>query len=123
MSTMSRTTASGWVVCLCAEWCGTCRDYRPALARLAQAHPHWCFAWVDIEEHADLLDEIEVETFPTVLVADEAGQRFFGPLLPHIETLARLLGALPAARPLPPPLHALLAGIARTPAAFAPAAA
>ena len=25
------------VVCLCAEWCGTCRDYRAAFAELQQA--------------------------------------------------------------------------------------
>ena len=72
-----------WVVCLCAEWCGTCRDYRPLLQEVARAHPQFRFAWVDIEDHADIADAFDVETFPTLLVAGSYGTRFLGPLLPR----------------------------------------
>ena len=83
-----------WVVCLCAEWCGTCRDYRPLFEQVARAHPQLRFAWVDIEDHADIADAFDVETFPTLLVAGADGTRFLGPMLPHAGTLARLLGSL-----------------------------
>ncbi|MFT4266625.1 MAG: thioredoxin family protein [Xenophilus sp.] len=108
-----------WVVCLCAEWCGTCRDYRPLMRQVAQAHPQMRFAWVDIEDHADLADDFDVETFPTLLVADAGGQRFLGPLLPNGQALSRLLGALPAAQPLQAHVRVLVEGIERDPAAFA----
>jgi thioredoxin 1 len=107
-----------WVVCLCAEWCGTCRDYRPLFEQVARAHPGLRFAWVDIEDHADIADEFDVETFPTILVADAAGTRFLGPLLPHAETLSRMLTALPA--PQPSSLHAelMVAVLEKKPALF-----
>lgn len=107
-----------WVVCLCAEWCGACREYRPLFEQVARAHPHLRFAWVDIEDHADLADDFDVETFPTLLVADAAGTRFVGPLLPHAETLSRLLTALPMAQPAAAPVQALLAALRAEPATF-----
>ena len=51
------------------------------------------FIWVDIEDEAELVDPVEVENFPTLLVVAEDGPRFFGPLMPHKETLVRLLRA------------------------------
>ena len=41
-----------WAVCLCAGWCGTCRDYRALFDALAQAHPEVRFEWVDIEDES-----------------------------------------------------------------------
>ena len=38
-----------WAVCLCANWCGTCRDYRPLFDDLARAHPQMRFVWVDMK--------------------------------------------------------------------------
>jgi thioredoxin 1 len=107
-----------WVVCLCADWCGACREYRPLFEQVAHAHPQLRFAWVDIEDHADLADDFDVETFPTILVAGEAGTRFLGPLLPHAETLSRLLGALQPAQASVPEVTTLLEALAREPATF-----
>ena len=107
-----------WVVCLCAEWCGACREYRPLFMQVANEHPGWNFAWVDIEDHAAIADDFDVETFPTLLVVDAGGTRFLGPLLPHAATLSRLIGALPAAQPMAGEVATLLAAIAKTPAAF-----
>ena len=115
----ARAQAGGWVVCLCAEWCGACRAYRPLFEAVARTDLHWRFAWVDVEDHAALADAFDVETFPTLLVADAVGTRFLGPLLPHADTLRRLLGALPAAQQAPPPeVTALLAALAADPASF-----
>ena len=106
-------------MCLCAEWCGTCRDYRPLLEQVARAHPQFHFAWVDIEDHAEIADAFDVETFPTLLIAGAEGTRFLGPLLPHAETLARMLGALQAPQPSSLDVDLLLAVLEKRPADFA----
>lgn len=84
-----------WVVCLCAEWCGTCRDYRRVFDALAQAHPDLHFAWVDVEDQPELAGDLDVETFPTVVLGQvgEAGAvlDFAGPVLPQARILDRLL--------------------------------
>ena len=107
-----------WVVCLCAEWCGACREYRPLFEQVARAHPAFRFAWVDIEDHAELADDFDVQTFPTLLVAGGSQTRFVGPLLPHTETLARLLAALPAAHPATGEVRALLSALHTDPVPF-----
>jgi thioredoxin-like negative regulator of GroEL len=82
------------VVCLCADWCGLCRDYHEVFVQMAARYPRLCFVWLDIEDQADLVGDVEVETFPTVLIADGEGTRFFGPLTPQAQTLSRLLDLL-----------------------------
>ena len=101
-----------WVVCLCADWCGSCRDYRPVFDQVASAHPGMPFLWLDIEDQAALVGELDIETFPTLLIADDTVIRFAGPLLPHAGTLLRLLGALEndsaVATPADPAFNALV---------------
>ncbi|QLA80463.1 thioredoxin [Acidovorax sp. JMULE5] len=86
-----------WAVCLCAAWCGTCGIYRPLFNELARAHPEMRFEWVDIEDESDLAGDLDVETFPTLLIADGQRALFLGPLLPQAPVLARLLASLQAA--------------------------
>jgi thioredoxin 1 len=107
-----------WVVCLCAEWCGACREYRPLFEQVARAHPRLHFAWVDIEDHADIADDFDVETFPTIVIAGDEGTRFEGPLLPHAETLTRLIDALQPAQGASVAVTTLLAAMKRDPATF-----
>jgi len=80
-------------VCLCAAWCDTCDAYRPILERAAQQFPAAQFVWLDIEDHEDLLGPLDVENFPTLLVAVDDSVRFFGTLTPQPEMLARMLRA------------------------------
>ena len=49
--------------------------------------------WVDVEDEADLIDPIEVEDFPTILISSGEKPLFFGTVLPHVETLERLIQA------------------------------
>jgi thioredoxin 1 len=79
------------VACLCADWCGACREYKPLFDSLARKFPNVRFLWVDVEDEADLIDPIEVEDFPTILIAKDQSPLFFGTVLPHIETLERLI--------------------------------
>ncbi len=91
-----------WVFCLCAQWCGTCREYQALFTQLASELPQACFKWVDVEEHDALLGELDIENFPTLVMADAHGvARFAGTVLPHLDTLQRmckaaLAGDLPA---------------------------
>jgi thioredoxin 1 len=91
------------VACLCAQWCRTCDEYHPLFSRLKTEHPQAQFHWIDIEDEADLVDPIEVDNFPTLLIATDGQARFFGFITPHIETLRRLIqaqqGTLPVANP------------------------
>ena len=86
-----------WAVCLCAAWCGTCGVYRPLFDALALAHPGVRFEWVDIEDDSEIAGDLDVETFPTLLIADGQRALFLGPLLPQAPVLARLLASLQAA--------------------------
>ena len=81
------------VACLCAQWCGTCKEYQPLFHQLTEAFPRAKFLWVDIEDEADLVDPIEVENFPTLLIATAGQARFFGTMTPSIDTLKRLIQA------------------------------
>ena len=113
---------SSWqVVCLCAQWCGACREWRALFDQAAAAHPQMRFAWVDIEDEADTLGEVDVETFPTLLVAQDGRPRFYGPVLPSLGQLNRLLASLqddpragtPVSAEAGPLLQRLAAGVLR----------
>jgi thioredoxin len=101
------------VVCLCAEWCGTCRDYREPLRRVAQGFPEHAFAWIDIEDDAELAGDLDIETFPTLLVLSGEQVMFYGPVLPGEEALKRLLRALEENGPQPTALDAAVRALVR----------
>ena len=89
----SDANATLLVACLCAAWCRTCDEYRPLFAQLQTDFPGASFLWIDIEDQADLVDPVEVDNFPTLLIATHGEARFFGFITPHIETLRRLIQA------------------------------
>ncbi len=72
------------IVCLCADWCGTCREYAQVFEALQQALPAHRYRWIDIEDEADALGDIDIETFPTLLVAHGGRVLFAGPVLPRL---------------------------------------
>jgi len=80
-----------WVICLCAEWCDVCCQYRSAFEALAADWPDARFLWIDIEDQEEIIGDLEIETFPTLLIAHGQQIHFFGPLPPHTEVLRRLL--------------------------------
>lgn len=79
------------VICLCAEWCGTCREYRAGFEALAGEFPEMRFRWVDIEDQADEMGDLDVENFPTLLIRRGGDVLFFGTMLPHHGVLKRML--------------------------------
>jgi len=79
------------VACLCADWCGTCREYRPGFDALGREFSQHRFIWIDVEDQGDLVIDVEIENFPTLLVAHSDRLLFAGTVLPHIGHLRRLL--------------------------------
>ena len=82
------------VVCLCAAWCGTCGEYEPLFKALQAALPEHRYRWIDIEDESDLVGDIDVETFPTLVVARQGQVLFAGPVLPRLADALRLINAL-----------------------------
>lgn len=96
MSTTSAPTPLH-IACLCAAWCRLCDQYAPvfeqAVSALQATGAELRTHWIDIEDEAELLGDLDVETFPTIVVADLQGVRFAGPVAPQPETLQRVLRA------------------------------
>lgn len=94
MSTSAPVLPSHWVICLCAAWCQTCDAYRAIFDAAAAQHPHLRFFWVDVEDEADMLGDVDIETFPTLLLAPQQQVCFLGPLPPQPGVLARMLASM-----------------------------
>lgn len=96
------------VACLCARWCRLCNSYQATFDDIAARHPASRFVYIDIEDEADLVHAIDVEDFPTLLIAQGDALRFLGVITPQPDTLDRLVRAAEDSN-LPPPSHALSA--------------
>lgn len=83
------------VACLCAQWCRTCDGYREVFDQVLRALGEMGVQgmWVDVEDQADALGAVDVENFPTLLIARGDEVLFFGPVTPHAQTLQRLIHA------------------------------
>lgn len=93
--TTAQALAGGnWIVaCLCAAWCGTCGSYRAAFEALAARHPDKHFVWIDIEDQADVVGDLDVDNFPTLLIQRHDVVAFFGTVMPDAALAERLLAA------------------------------
>ena len=90
-------SAASWtVVCLCAQWCRVCQQYAQDFAAVQAAQPQVRWVWVDVEEQEQAMGDWEIETFPTVLLAQGEQLRFMGVLQPQMAVLQRLLAGLQA---------------------------
>ncbi len=90
-----------WVACLCAEWCHICRDMRPNLTVDSRLSSKVRLLWVDIEQHADLLGELEVEQFPSYLIAKDSEVLLFAQGPVRADSLMNFIAPY-VARPIRP---------------------
>jgi thioredoxin 1 len=110
------------VVCICAQWCGNCRDYLPVFEAMRERFAGAArLSWIDIEDQSEVLGDVEVENFPTLLILRGATPLFLGPLTPQSAVLAQLVqsaldGRLPAQ--IDPALQALAKRVRRHLAGF-----
>lgn len=115
------------LACLCAAWCRLCDGYAAvyadAVAVLRQTRPLLQAHWIDIEDESDLVGDLDVETFPTLVLVQGPHTLFAGTLTPQPETLLRVLraaldaadrGAPPA--PQPPEVLAFAERLLQRPA-------
>ena len=79
------------VACLCALWCDTCVEYRAGFDALAREFSQAEFVWLDLEDDAEAVGDLEVENFPTIRVTRGDEVLFHGVMLPRHELLRRLL--------------------------------
>ncbi|RJX34152.1 MAG: thioredoxin [Oxalobacter sp.] len=94
-SVLDSLTDDTWIVaCLCAEWCGTCRGYRQGFDELADRHPDKHVIWIDVENCADVVGDLEQENFPTLLVQFKGIITYYAPVLPDHRQVDRLLASL-----------------------------
>ncbi len=89
--TVSPEQGAFLVLCLCAEWCTTCREYQPGFLALSGDFPQARFVWLDVEVHAEEMGDLEADDFPTLLILRDGLVLFFGPMLPHLNHLRRTL--------------------------------
>ena len=80
------------VVCLCAAWCGTCKEYEAGFKELEAQYPDVGFVWVDIEDENSGVEDWDIDNFPTLLIQRNELVLFFGPMLPHHSILRQTLG-------------------------------
>lgn len=89
------------LLCLCAAWCRLCDGYAAVfddtVQRLRGSWPALEARWVDIEDEADLVGDLDIETFPTLVLLVGGQLRFAGPLTPQAATLDRVVRSALAA--------------------------
>jgi len=82
-----------WLVaCLCADWCHVCQDYRQTFDQLTREFAGAAgFVWVDIEDDEDALGTVEVDDFPTLLIARAGEICHFAAVMPNAPAGQRLV--------------------------------
>ena len=90
----SEDSRGRWVFGLCADWCDLCGQWRAVFDAAAASHPQDRFVWIDIEDEDEMVGDVDIETFPTLLVGSGDRVLFFGAILPSPDLLTRLLTGL-----------------------------
>ena len=81
------------IFALCAEWCGVCREFRTHWNTAAATDADTRYVWIDVEDEADRLGDLDIETFPTIAIAQGTTPLFFGVTLPSMPAVTRLTSA------------------------------
>ncbi|MCC7006288.1 MAG: thioredoxin family protein [Ottowia sp.] len=78
------------LILFCAEWCGSCREFKTHFnaLKIDGLSKHW----LDIEDNAELVDEIEIDNLPTIFAVSADGLSFyFGEIPPNKVFLEKIL--------------------------------
>ncbi|MFX5464529.1 hypothetical protein ABTD44_19340, partial [Acinetobacter baumannii] len=65
--------------------------YEAAFQAWATRYPQHHFVWIDIEDQADLVGDLDIDNFPTLLIERGATVAFFGPMEPDTRLAERIL--------------------------------
>ena len=92
MNASSPSASPLLVACLCAGWCRTCDAYRETFDDLAREFGAATrFVWVDVEDQDEILGDLDIQNFPTLLLALDDEIRFFGTVTPQRQTARQLV--------------------------------
>lgn len=58
---------------------------------MAARFPDAAFVWVDVEDDPEVVDELDVENFPSLVIQRGNHVLFWGPMLPQHALLERLI--------------------------------
>lgn len=97
---MHQATGKLWVVCLCAAWCGTCREMANTLAQLAADWPELIFISLDIERDSAFVDSLDIDDFPTFAIFKGKVLVHYGVSLPQPALIRRLIEHFATAEPV-----------------------
>ena len=86
-----RSESALLVVGFCAAWCNTCGEFRHTFDDLSARRPGARFVWLDIEDDAQVVGDIEIENFPTIAVFSDNRLVHFGVSLPQAAIVGRLI--------------------------------
>ncbi len=87
--------SDAWLfVCFCANWCNSCREYFPQLKELAESRKDVRFFWVDIEDHAEMIGDWDIDKFPTILIQHGNTVAFYSCIHPDTKLAERILQSM-----------------------------
>lgn len=81
------------IVCLCADWCNNCNEWEKAFSTLSDKYPTDCFVWLDIDQHSDMISDIDLDVLPVLLVQKNQSIIFLGAIEPIFETVISILNS------------------------------
>lgn len=58
-----------------ASWCGPCRALAPIVEQIAEEHPEYLVAKVNIDEEPELAERFGVMTIPTLIVFEKGEEK------------------------------------------------
>ena len=51
-----------------ATWCGPCRMISPFIEQIAEEHPEYVVAKIDVDEERELAEQFGIQSIPTLVV-------------------------------------------------------
>ena len=83
-----------------ATWCGPCKALKPKAEKISEAKQHVPFAYCDIEEHGQLVADLEIMSVPTLIamVDGDGTQTVVGTAVDKVQSLFDACGDMIAMR-------------------------
>lgn len=83
-----------------ATWCAPCKSLKPKVEKISEAKKHVPLAYCDIEEHGQLVADLEIMSVPTMIamVDGDGTQTVVGTAVDKVQALFDTCGDMIAVR-------------------------